>query len=411
MQYNEEIDDTMFDLLDSIHKDINNKDDKNGANCTNCNTNVHFVEIFSEGIVVCTKCGAVQSEILDETAEWRNFEDSNKGSANRCTKISYGGYSNSVGTSIACSYNSRLSVMHKWSIAQYKEKTLNEVLDLIRDKCRAGSILKCIEDDAKILYKNIYDIKFNQKTQTNMKVITRGKNRRGLIAACIFYACKRKECTRSPKEIAILFGLKDTEITKGCKTFIKLKNKINIQCNLNPSAPEHFIARFCKKLNMHHYIDDITQLVKNIQRLNIASVHTPLSIATASILLISNYYNLGVTKRIIATKFMISDVTIQKAYSEIYIYKNILLDNERTNKIVTIADNVKKFSKVPSHLKYRYEQVTGQTIDDVVDGPIEYSIDSVDLIDKLNRLTYLLHEQIYNTNVVYYNLINNMQMK
>jgi len=404
----DEIDDTIFELLDTP-SNIEHHDDNM---CIQCNTDIHFVENVSEGTIVCTACGTVHSEILDDTAEWRNFEDSSKTSVVRCSKSTNNGYSNTIGTSIACSNGSRLGVLHRWSLAQYKETTLNEVLELIKNKCRAGSILKCIEDDAKILYKNISDVKIDKGIKTGKKVIIRGKNRTSLIAACIYYACKRKECTRSPKEIAALFLLKDTDITKGCKTFLKLKNKIGIQCNLNPSTPEHFITRFCKDLHIDEYIDDTIKVVKNIQKLHVGSVHTPLSIATASILLISNYYKLNITKKIIASKFPVSEVTINKAYNEILSYKYILLDDDLTNKIVVLMDNIKKHIKIPQQLEDRYKEVTGKIILQLAKtGQFEYSVDSVDLINKLNRLSFKLYKKIYATNSSYYALINSLNNK
>lgn len=418
-----DIDDNIFELLD--YKTNNDIQDDNI--CINCNTYEYLVENYSEGIIVCTNCGTVKSEIMDETAEWRNYEDSTKGSASRCSKISYNGANNSIGTSIACSSSSRLGVLHKWSLAQYKEKTLNDVFELIKEKCRLGSILKCIEDDAKILYKNISDIKVNTDTKLNKKIITRGKNRTSLIAACLFFACKRKACTRSPKEIAGLFRLKDTEVTKGCKTFVKLKNKIDIQCDLEPSIPEHFITRFCKDLNVSDYTEDALTIVKNIQKLNIGSSHTPLSIATASILLMSNYYELNITKKIIASKFPVSEVTISKAYHEISIYKNILLNNGLSNRIVVFLNNIKKYAKKPKQLEDRYkfilkqdkslkldghsekftDKYTNIETDDQIDDKSDYAINSINLIDKLNRLSFKMHEQIYTTNTLYYMFMPN----
>ena len=111
----------------------------------------------------------------------------------------------------------------------YKERSLHQVLKEIQEKCRLASILKCIEDDAKILYKNISETTYTEGNNKGKPIIIRGKNRKSLIAACIFFACKRKGDTRSPKEIAKLFELKDTEITKGCKTFLKMRKSKNFE--------------------------------------------------------------------------------------------------------------------------------------------------------------------------------------
>jgi hypothetical protein len=72
------------------------------------------------------------------------------------------------------------------------------------------------------MYKNISDCKHMSGKNKDKPTIIRGKNRISVIAACIHNACRKKDKTRSPKEIAELFGLKYTEITKGCKIFQRL---------------------------------------------------------------------------------------------------------------------------------------------------------------------------------------------
>ena len=61
--------------------------------------------------------------------------------------------------------------------------------------------------------------------------ISRGENRKGIIASCIFIACKKfDKCARSNKEIAEIFKIEPTNMTKGFKKFneimLILKKKI-----------------------------------------------------------------------------------------------------------------------------------------------------------------------------------------
>ena len=129
-------------------------------------------------------------------------------------------------------------------------------------------------------------IKQYQNANKGKFIIFSGKNRISLIAACIFFACKRIGMTRSPKEMAAIFNINYTDITRGCKNFQKYIKKGNININTGFSLPEDFVARFCKELNIKDkYIEHAVQIAKNIRNMNIASVHTPLSIATSRILL------------------------------------------------------------------------------------------------------------------------------
>ena len=54
--------------------------------------------------------------------------------------------------------------------------------------------------------------------------IHRGSNRNGIIASCIYKACRLQGCPRSAKEIADIFKLNISHMTKGCKKFDEIIN-------------------------------------------------------------------------------------------------------------------------------------------------------------------------------------------
>ena len=55
--------------------------------------------------------------------------------------------------------------------------------------------------------------------------ISRGSNRIGIIAACIYYACKECEVPRSTNELSSLFQIDNKIMTKGCKNFTEIIGK------------------------------------------------------------------------------------------------------------------------------------------------------------------------------------------
>jgi hypothetical protein len=192
------------------------------------------------------------------------------------------------------------------------------------------------------MYKNIiYNNQKNDdenenktKNNKNKTVIIRGKNRSSVIAACIIYACRKKGKTRSPKEMAKLFNLKNTEVTKGCKIFQKLAKLKNIDLKINCTKPEDFITRFCEELRINsEYTKQAILISDNVQKLQIASVHTPLSLATGSIYLMIYINNLDIQKKTIAEKFNVSQVTIAKAFKKLEPFMSILINNEICNRL------------------------------------------------------------------------------
>jgi transcription initiation factor TFIIIB Brf1 subunit/transcription initiation factor TFIIB len=365
-----------FDNLDEDSNEgikVNKKQSQNKNNmCSNCNSNENIIEDFSLGIVVCKNCGQVLDSIIDANPEWRSFEDDNKGdSANRCGfGVSKLLPQSSLGTTIGGGkFKSRIKTLHSWSAMPYRERSLHQVFKQFQEKCANTGILKCIEDDAKIMYKAISECKHNEGKNKDKYIIIRGKNRISLIAACVFFACKRKGMTRSPKEIADIFDINYTDITRGCKNFQKFIKKGSIDINTGFSLPEDFVSRFCKDLHIKDkYIEESINIAKNIRRMNIASVHTPFSIATSSILLMAEFNNIeNINKRRLANKFGVSEVTISKTFKKIEEYKDILKSYEKVEAFVKqmVINNINQ--QIPKELYYRFEKFNIPTDKETLD--------------------------------------------
>lgn len=324
------------DLIEMIYEknNINIKEEKRRFYCGNCNDD-DVVEDTSQGIIVCKSCGEVISTLMDTNAEWTQYNDDNKKETIRSSHtVSALLPQSSTSTNIAGSCSSRMKTIHKWTVMPYKERSLNDVFKIIHGKCVEGRILKCIEDDAKIMYKNISDCKHISGKNNGKPIIIRGKNRISVIAGCILYACRKKNKTRSPKEIAELFGLRYTEITKGCKIFQKLAKLKEIDYKFTFTKPEHFITRFCEELKIKNdFIIQAIQISNNVQKLQIASVHTPLSLATGSIYMMIHLNGLNIQKKSIADKFNVSQVTIAKAFKKIEPFVNILTNDRICEKL------------------------------------------------------------------------------
>jgi hypothetical protein len=114
-----------------------------------------------------------------------------------------------------------------------------------------------------------------------------------------------------------------------------------MELNLNSTKPEHFILRFCDELKIKkEYTDQAIQISNNVQKIQIASVHTPLSLATGSIYLMIHLNNLAIQKKVIADKFNVSQVTIAKAFKKLEPFMNLLTNDELCNRL---AVEIKKY--------------------------------------------------------------------
>ena len=175
------------------------------------------------GVIECSKCFKIISNILS-TPEWRYYgaDDTKSGDPTRCgMPMNVLLPDSSVGSIVLNQYSkdknmNQIKKYQEWSSMTYKERSTYKVYNIITDICKKYDFPKVIEIEAKSLYKIISETK-----------ISRGNNRKGIIASCIYFACKTCNVPRSQKEIAQIFNLKIPVMTKGCKLFQEIIHMSN----------------------------------------------------------------------------------------------------------------------------------------------------------------------------------------
>ena len=271
------------------------------------------------GMIKCKKCSGIISNITDNP-EWRYYGPSDNKSQDptRCgMPVNTLLPESSVGSSI--SFNSNTKTMNQirkfqqWNGMPYKERSLYKVFLEIQEICKKHNLPNIIINSAKSLY-----------TIVSKTKISRGNNRKGIIAACVYFACKECDVGRSSKEIAEMFNVPATVMTKGVKKcqeiiFMNKKNKKRLTKS-SSIRPQDFIERFCNKLTID---DEITKEIIKICELsiqnNLITENTPPSIAAGCIFYFIKKYNEGadtskitITKKDISEICKISEVTINK---------------------------------------------------------------------------------------------------
>ena len=306
--------------------------------CKECN-NADLYNDNEKGYVVCTDCGLIDLDTLDVSAEWRfyNSEDSKNVDPSRC-----GCPSNpylpksSLGTMIASS-NQNLTRIHQWSSMPYNERSLLHVFDDIKTRCSKYNIPKSVIDDAIFYYKKIHD----------SKVITRGAIRKGIKASCVLIACQKKKIPMVPRDIAKMFDIKSTDLTRGHKKFYELIGSIDSVTDVENLTSVDYINRFCKKINLNKkYIEIAKEVAKNADKIPTIRENTPPSIAAGTILLTCNHYNLSFCKKQISHGCSISEVTITKTYRKMLQYMDDLIPSEDFINNLNIITNFEDISKV-----------------------------------------------------------------
>lgn len=409
-----------FDIYNELYNELysDSQDDEiilyksNTIFCKECKGE-NIVEDIVHGFKACRDCGIILNEIIDSSYDYMQVTNDNgtkKEHTHSSQTISQLLPQSSTATTISGSFNSRIKTLHTWSTMPYKERSLNEVFKLITKVCNNGKILKCIEDDAKIMYKNISNCKHSNGKNANKTVIIRGRNRSSLIAAIILWACRKKGQSRSPKEICSFFDSKYViDITKGNKIFRKLTSLKNIDINVDYTTPNHFITRFCDELKLHPKFITLTlQIAKNIEKLQIAAIHTPLSIATGAIYLMCVVNNLNISKKTIAAKFNVSQVTIAKAFKKIEPFSQILFNDIVCDALAKEIINYQNNITIDDNLKLRFIRFGITEIDNKKLNLFD-NCDSIDNITKINNEinTFIKYTDIKYKNLIDTDLLNN----
>lgn len=311
--------DKFFDTLDEVVKK-----DEEPIKIKCCDNKLNH--LLSEGMVICKDCSNIVTNIIDGP-EWRFYgaNDSKSSDPTRCgMPINQLLPESSVGSFVS-TRGKRTKTMYKvrkyqqWGGMPYKERTLLKVFQDISRLCKEAHIPEMIIKEAHVLYKIVSTTK-----------ITRGSNRKGIIAACVYFSCKINCVPRSTNEIASIFSISGTIMTKGCKKFQEIMqlNKVDINRihNTNTITMDDFIERFCSKLELSN--EDITT-IKHISYLsqvyNLVNDNTPPSMAAGCIYLYIRECDYDIHKKVISDICKISEVTINKCYKKLEQHKDKLL--------------------------------------------------------------------------------------
>ena len=334
----------LFNTLDEII-DTNDTNDTNEAVKKNelkcCENHINFM--YDEGIILCKICHNSITNIVD-SPEWRYYGagDSKNINPTRCgMPVNQLLPKSSLGTSVATQNRSeamnRIGMYQRWNSMPFKERSRWQVFNEIQQKCQANNLPGIIVETAQSLYTIISQTK-----------ISRGANRKGIIAACVFHACKECKVPRSTNELAHIFGIEQKVMTKGCKNYTEImrisksdktrisnpksikgcknyteimrlsKTDMSRMHNIKSVGLDDFIERFSHALSLTPIdIQNILRIADKCSQLKIINDNTPPGMASGCIYLFIKFYGLDISKKQISEISKISEVTINKCYKKL----------------------------------------------------------------------------------------------
>ena len=295
--------------------------------CDNCK---HTHLICDAAGYCCPKCGVIKTDV-DVHMNEKSYKQTNSNTIKLQSRTGQATNpllpKSSLGSSISSKrrYDNSMRNMcryHKWNSMPYKERSLWQVFNQIQRKASQGGISSVLIQDAKEIYTNISKVN-----------ISRGANRRGLIAACVYMACKRHDVPRSAKEMAHIFDLKVSELTRGTKKLMNIMNTHKIDSIFSIVHASDFVERFCSSLDVTDvHVDIIKKVCERVTKSNVVDSNTPPAIAAGCIFLVSQYLRLNIHKKDISAACKISEVTVGKCYKTLSTMTNakmLFTDEER----------------------------------------------------------------------------------
>jgi len=268
----------IWNIMEELKEELyNTKQNKSESKCS-CGSNNLLIE---DTMQICADCSCIIGKVIDNTAEWRYYGNSDNKNIDpsRCGLPTNNLLpKSSLGSMIGCNRKDnidirRIRMYQMWNSMPYDERTLWNVFDKLNMTASNNGIPQKIIDDAKVLYK-----------KASEKKISRGDNKDGLIASCLYNSCLINNIPRSSKEIAKMFEIDPIILNKGNSRFQTL-----LQINVVSSSANEFISRYCSQLNMKITdIEKCKELTYFLENNEIISDNAPTS-SCASIIYYYSY--------------------------------------------------------------------------------------------------------------------------
>ena len=209
----------MADLWPSLHRETKPVEEVHDFAspatqiCPTCEDDSAVDTIGSE--VICVRCGTIVDIPLEQSAEYRWFSSESAGAdPSRCGfPVNHLMPESSLGTMILVKNQSplmrRIKRYHMWNLMPYRERTLWTIFESLQVRASNAGISTAVLEEAKELF-----------AQLTVTAICRGqKQRDAMLAACLWESLKRHETPRMPKDIADIFNIELSSVTKGIKQF------------------------------------------------------------------------------------------------------------------------------------------------------------------------------------------------
>lgn len=248
--------------------------------------------------------------------------------------------------------------------------------------CMENNIPGMVKYDAQLICMKVSSKLHITGDNVGKPIITRGRNRAGIVAGCLYIACrKNRKYTRSAREIADYSNIDEADVNRGVAAIQSILKDDPIIRDIGTSRVTDFIKRKCDELRIRNIHATRAMLIgNNIERLGIASNHTTYALAAAAILLMADIDGLtDITKKILSEHFSkLTDVTIGKTYNQIQNLREILVNDIVTAEIIRRVNIKRKRRTISREVAQKMRDFGVNTSKYIIEGEEDKFVETDD---------------------------------
>jgi transcription initiation factor TFIIB len=295
--------------------------------CPYCNSTNIIID-HQKAEVSCASCGSVLDESqMDLGPEWNAYDKEQRDKRARVgapltNTISDRGLVTTIdwrdkdiyGRNIPESNKAQIHRLRKWNkrlrISGAGERNLAFALSELDRESSSLGIPRSVREDAAVIYRS-----------AAKKNLIRGRSIEGVVAACVYTACRRCNIPRTLDEVSEVSRISKKQIGK---TYRFLARELKIK--LRPTSPIDYISRFGSKLGLSGEAQSkAVQIIKQSIENGLSSGKGPTGIAAAALYIASVLLGEKKTQRQVAEIAGVTEVTIRNRSKELSEHMNIVI--------------------------------------------------------------------------------------
>jgi len=295
--------------------------------CEYCKTKGSIIMNYDVEQLVCNNCGLVcDKKIIADEDEKRTFEnDEGNNQIHRVGPPMNQVYGNECGVDFMLRINGKTKYVKSYSKFSKIQKNFIRIDKLLS----SANVDRKLIEETKILYDKIAKTK-------NMQ----GRNINHVILGIFYYVCRKGECAKTIKEIALMFNVTERVIKK---EFNKIKFDIvepKIIDDEIKKAEEYYITTFIEDKKDKYDLKKLSfDILENINKNNLLEGKSPKTIAGLALFLSYKLFSDNLDDKIEFYSKFCNKNTLKRSYDEIKPSLNIIIPQKYTDKIYLVLKN------------------------------------------------------------------------